>query len=127
MTMRATRVRIRPRGDVYLGEVEVPAGDTEVVARATGPDGAAALDRAAAIAQNIMNDPVMSALIPPEAHAAVASAQILARAASAGAGVLESIWHRLKGPGKKRLAKVLLRTTNRGDYRTDDGGVSGGG
>lgn len=122
--MRSTAIRIRPTGGgLYLADVDVPTDDGagNFVTSATGPDGAAALDRAAAIAQHIMDDPVMSALIPPQAHAAVAGAKLLAQAAHAGEDILSSLWSKLKGPGKKRLAKVLLETTH-GDHRSDLGG-----
>jgi len=120
-----TQVRIRDRGDgVYLADVGVDTEDGEIIARASGPDGAAALDRAAAIADRIVNDPIMSALIPPQAKLGVESAKLLAGAAQAGADVLSSLWSRLRGPGKKRLAKVLLETTH-GEHRLSGVGAGG--
>jgi hypothetical protein len=83
------------------------AGGHQAVA-GIGDSRADALARASAIASRIMEDPVMSALIPPQARTAIVAAKGLAAAAKRGVPTLRHFWRRIKGPGKKRLARALL-------------------
>lgn len=104
-----TRIKLRPYRGGYLGEVDMPCDQLpgRVKAIAVGDSRADALANAALVAERIANDPVMQALMPPQALAAIQAAKGLASAAKQGSQVLKGFWHKLHGPGKKRLAKVL--------------------
>jgi len=86
----------------------LPGGGAGATVAGVGDDRAEALARAASIAHRIATDPVMSALMPPQAQAAIVAARGLAAAAKRGLPVLKSFWRRIKGPGKKRLARALM-------------------
>ena len=49
----------------------------------------------------------MSALMPPQARAAITAARVLSKAAERGTPALRSALRTVRGPGKRRLAKVL--------------------
>lgn len=104
---RRTRVRLKRSGDMFVGHIEMPALGATLAASAVGLDRAEALHRASLIAERVMSDPVLSALIPPQVIPAVMAVKSLATAARRGRGALKSIWRRFRGPGKRRLAKVL--------------------
>lgn len=109
-----------------VGEIDVPRtdDDTPIPVQATGPDGAAALMRAADLADTLLQDPLLAAIIPPQAHLAIGATKQLAAAASAGGGILRSLWKSIRGPGKKRLAKALMRTTPTVRLSTGDIGAT---
>jgi len=116
MAKRNTVIDVREDGSWYVGEVEVPTADGDsVTARAEGNTGADALTSAADLAERVMNDPAVAPFVPPQARAAVAGARVLANAAKSG--FLSSLFGRLTGTNKRKLAEVLLRTTNRQDHR----------
>lgn len=107
----SARVFRRPDG-TCVGEIGVPRDDDdEFVVRGEGPDGAAALMQAANLADTLLQDPLLAAVIPPQATVAIAATRHLAEAAQVGGGILSRLWRSIKGPGKKRLAKALMRTT----------------
>lgn len=95
------------RGRGYVAAVKVPAGTARLAVVQVAPRKAQALQAAAAIADRIMRDPVLSAVIPPQAFAAVATAKALGSAASKGSRQLRRLWRRLRGPGSRRLAAAL--------------------
>ena len=98
----------KSRSGLCLGAIEIPTNVPGViVASAIGTDRADALARAALVAERIASDPVMQALMPPQAMAAIKAAKGLAAAAKMGSKPLRSVWRSLRGPGKQRLAKVL--------------------
>jgi hypothetical protein len=104
------KFRTQPtRSGLCLGAIEIPTSMPGIVcASAVGDDRADALAKAALVAERIASDPVMAALMPPQAMAAIKAAKGLAAAAKMGSGTLRSLWGSLRGPGKQRLAKVLL-------------------
>lgn len=113
---RQTSARVyRTPDGTCIGEIGIPRDDDDddVVVRAEGPDGAAALMHAANLADTLLQDPLLAAVIPPQATMAIAATRHLAEAASAGGGLLRSLWRSIKGPGKRRLAKAIMRTTPR--------------
>ena len=85
----------------------MPHAPGRVTVAAVGEDKADALGKAALIAERIANDPIMSALMPPQARAAIVVAKGLAASAKRGSKYVKHFWRKLRGPGKKRLAKVL--------------------
>lgn len=108
-----TMARVYLSGGTCVGEIEVPRTDTDeaVIVRANAPSGAQALTAAADLADTLLANPLLAAVVPPQAHVAIAATRELANAAAAGGGLLRSLWKSIKGPGKKRLAKALMRTT----------------
>lgn len=110
-----TFVRVRRYGSGYLGTVEVPTDDGSARLRVVADAGskAEALARAAAMAEELFKNPIVQAIIPPQAQSAVRSAKLLAAASRGGYKKLRSLWRRLKGPGKKRIAKALAQEAAR--------------
>jgi hypothetical protein len=102
------RFRNLPDGSC-LGAIDVrmPSVPGLVTAYSIGDSKADALAKAALVAERITSDPVMSALMPPQALEAIKAAKGLAAAAARGPHVLRSLWGRIHGPGKKRLAQAL--------------------
>ena len=126
MNDQNTRIRIRSYRGGYVGEVDVPASEqspARIVASAMGSSKAAALGNAALLAERIASDPVLQALMPPQAMAAIAAAKGLAGAAKLGTGALKSFWGKLHGPGKKRVAAALHEEAARAEREDSD--VSG--
>lgn len=103
------RFRFRDGDDCCVGaiDIEIPGGPGHMRVAAVGDDRADALGRAALIAERIASDPVMRALMPPQAIVAIKAAKGLSAAAKRGSHVLRHFWGQLRGPGKKRLASVL--------------------
>jgi hypothetical protein len=102
-----TRFRFKVKGGYVIGALDIPTDVGSVCVAAVGGSKAEALMRAATIAQRISEDPVMAALMPPQATAAIAAAKALSVAAKRGPAALKSLWSRIKGPGKQRLAAAL--------------------
>lgn len=90
-----------------VGSLTIPTEVGSLSVAVVGDSRADALGKAALIAERIATDPVMSALMPPQALAAIKAAKGLAAAAKRGTRVLRSFWGRIHGPGKKRLAEAL--------------------
>lgn len=93
----------------YVGAIDMRCHGVPgcVSAIAVGETKAEALGKAALLAERIANDPVMSALIPPQATAAIATAKTLAAAARRGPATVRRVWRGLRGRGKRKLAQVL--------------------
>ena len=123
-----TRFRFKVKGGWVVGSLRIPTDIGAVNVQAVGGSKAEALMRAATVAQRISEDPVMRALMPPQAQAAIVAAKALSVAAKHGAPQLKKLWKRLKGPGKKRLAAVLAEEADKSDvsgtrYQTSYRGV----
>lgn len=106
----SARFRFRDLGNGQcLGAIDVrmPSVPGRVTAYSVGDSKADALARAALVAERITSDPVMQALMPPQALEAIRAAKGLAVAAKRGPRVLRALWGRIHGPGKKRLAQAL--------------------
>lgn len=102
------RFKNADNGNACIGSIEIPTMvPGKVVAACMGDDRADALKKASVLAERIATDPVMQALMPPEALPAIRAARALATAAQAGSGPLRALWGRLRGPGKQRLARAL--------------------
>jgi hypothetical protein len=104
-----TRFRFKLKGGYVIGALEIPTDIGSLTIATVGGSKADALMRAGTIAQRIADDPVMSALIPPQAHTAIAAAKALSVAAKRGPKAIKSLWGKLKGAGKKRLAEALTK------------------
>lgn len=93
-------------GGGWEGTVFVPLLDGQVVrSRAKGADKASALGRAASLAKGIEDNPVLAALLPPQATMALKATTALAKAAKVGK--LGEVAKKFSGPAMKRLGKVL--------------------
>lgn len=104
-----TRFRFKVQGGYVIGMLTLPTDVGAVHVHTLAGTKADALMRAATIAQRISEDPVMAALMPPQATAAISAAKALSVAARQGPKSLKRLWGRIKGPGKKRLAEALAR------------------
>lgn len=104
-----TRFRFKVHGSYVIGYLTVPTEVGALQVATLGGTKADALMRAATVAQRIVDDPVMAALMPPQAAAAIKAAKALSSAARQGPQALRSLWGRIKGPGKKRLAEALAK------------------
>ncbi len=104
-----TRFRFKVKGSYVIGMLTIPTEVGAVQVATLGGTKADALMRAATIAQRIADDPVMAALMPPQAQAAISAAKALSAAARQGPKSLKKLWGKIRGPGKKRLAEALAR------------------
>jgi hypothetical protein len=100
------RFKDTPNGCVGAIDIDTAAPGRVTVA-AIGDDRADALAKASLIAEHIAQDPILSALMPPQALVAIKAAKGLSAAAKRGTRTLKRFWGRLRGPGKRRLAAAL--------------------
>lgn len=112
-------ITVRSNAHPRIGVSGVGGLDDDIVIQvgAVGDSGADALLKAGAVVDRIMSDPVMQAILPPQAVIAVKTAKQLASAAKQGGKALKSIWGKLRGKGKKRLATALAKSTPRSGVR----------
>lgn len=106
------RVRVkRATGGGYVGSLSIGVPHTPGVIVVSGwsDSVASALKKAASVAKRITDDPIMSALIPPQAKAGIAAAKALAKAAEHGKAQLQRTMSEFGGPGKQRLAQALAK------------------
>lgn len=95
----------------WAGVIDIPLhpgavyGGGRVVAMAKGGDRAEALGKAAAIAKKIAENPIVAAILPPQAGVAIKAISVMSKAAKAGH--LDDAIKKFAGPGLKRLGKVL--------------------
>lgn len=104
--------RLRPDGKGgYEGELVLPfdpgalPGGGAVSVKARGADKALALGKAAVLAKQFTENPVLAAIMPPQAALAVKAVSALSK--SAAAGRLAETAGKFAGPAMKRLGKVL--------------------
>lgn len=118
-----TQFRFKVHGEYVIGALDLPTDVGSLSVRAVGDSKADALVRAAAIADRIAQDPVMSALLPPQATAAIAASKALGVAAKRGLPHLKKVWRSLRGEGKKRLAAVLATEAHKLDEEARTGEI----
>jgi hypothetical protein len=105
-----TRYQFRDTADGCIGSISIPLEGCGVLSlAAVGDDRADALGKAALLAERVADDPVMRALMPPQAQASSDAARSLASAAKRGGGPLRRAFSLLRGPGARRLAASLVR------------------
>lgn len=104
-----TTFRFKLKGGYVIGLLTLPTEVGAVQVATLAGSKADALMRAATIAQRISEDPVMAALLPPQAAAAISAAKALSAAARQGPKSLKRLWGKIRGPGKKRLAEALAK------------------
>ena len=100
----------RADNGLHVATVGLDCGSVpgRIYASAVGDTSAAALSKAASIAEQIASDPTVQALIPPQALAAIKVAKKLASYARRGPRMLRRAWGFLS-PKSKRLAKELVK------------------
>ena len=96
-------------------EVELDDG---IVVGAWGSSLLSAFSNAAKVARTIVDDPVLSAILPQPIGPAVKAASALADAAAQGR--VDELLPRLRGEGARRLARQLRRMAERRDFRDAD-------
>lgn len=101
------RYRYKETVNGCVGALDIPTHVGRLTVAAVGDDRADALAKAALIAERIASDPILRAIMPPQAAAAIKAAKGLAAAAQRGTRTLRHFWRRIRGPGKKRLAEAL--------------------
>jgi uncharacterized protein (DUF1778 family) len=115
-----TRVSCRRIGyGSYIGEVDVPVGDdteARITVKAEGDSKAEAIANAAHLAEKIVNDPLVQAVMPPQALAAIKGAKLLALAGRRGLPALGRLWGSIRGSNKRKLALALAREAARRDH-----------
>jgi hypothetical protein len=102
-------VNLKRDGAAWVATITVP-GDAATMfsTSAKAHTKAAALTRAGALADQVLNNPVLSAVIPPQAVVAVKLARRMGSLAKLGQhGALKSLWGSVTGSGKARLVKAL--------------------
>jgi len=82
-----------------------PGGDGGVTVNATGESKGEAISRAAVLAEKVMDNPIVAALMPPQAKLAFEVAKKLGVAQNVGK--LADVASTVVGPGAKRLVKAL--------------------
>lgn len=124
------RVRIRKHSPgVYVGALTLGCpgadgvgdmdGNAVITVGAFGSSQADALHKAALIAERIANDPIMAAILPPQARAAIVATKKLASAAKRGSRFFRHMWKRFNGPGIQRVARALHDEAMKNEGHTD--------
>lgn len=91
---------------VWRAEIHLPSGSgTAVKAAASAAKKATAIAEASAMADRIMQNPLVSAVMPPQAKAAVKALQKIA--AVADSPQAKAVYRTLTGPGAKRLFRAI--------------------
>jgi hypothetical protein len=109
------KIRISKRDGLYIGSLgfDVENAPGRIVATGVAATKAAAVSKAASIAERIVSDPVIRALVPPQAMASIKVAKGLAAAARHGLPTLRRAWGFLS-PKSKALAAHLASDVQKG-------------
>jgi hypothetical protein len=92
------------------GACRLPSGTTQpgpLAVKASSKNPAAALAKAANVADAIASNPMLAAVMPPGTAVALKATKFLA--SSAAAGKLGSALKRVSGPGAKRLVSAFKK------------------
>lgn len=93
----------------YKGEVTLlidhNGSRAALITKGTSKSKAAALMSASAKADRLLDDPILQAIMPPQAAIAVKAIKVLSKGAAAGK--LREVASKFSGPGVKRLASAL--------------------
>lgn len=96
------------RDGVWRAEVRLPSGTgTAVRAAASSARKATAAAEAAALAERVMDNPLIAAAMPPQAKLAVKALQRIAKAA--GSREARAVYRTLTGPGARRVFRALAK------------------
>lgn len=102
---------MKPSGTGWQGVVEIPVNPARVTgggvikAKAHGKTKAEALSKAGVIADQIVSNPVVAALLPPQATVAVKAIKAISKGAAVGK--LKEVASSFTGPAVKRLSSAL--------------------
>lgn len=109
------KVRLSKRDGLYIGSLgfDVENAPGRIVATGVATTKAAALAKAAGLAERIVSDPVIRAIVPPQAMASIKVAKGLASAARHGLPTLRRAW-RMLTPKAKKLAAHLADDVQKG-------------
>jgi hypothetical protein len=109
--MSAVKWSFRKINGGWEGVVDIPMlpgvvqGGGKLLTVARGQDKATALAKASAVADKVMENPIVQALMPPQAALAVKAIKVLSKGAAAGQ--LADVAKKFTGPAMKRLGKAL--------------------
>lgn len=109
------KIRLSKRDGLYVGSLgfDVDNAPGRITATAVASTKAAALSKAASIAERIASDPVLRSVIPPQAMASIKVAKGLAAAARHGLPTLRRAF-RFLSPKAKKLAANLATDVQKG-------------
>jgi hypothetical protein len=107
MTARVS-LRRHP-GGACVAMVDVPTACGAVRVSGVGDFFSDALGAAVKVAARIVDDPVMKAIMPPQATAAIDAVRTIAAAAQHGPDALDEAMSQYTGPGQRRLVQALQR------------------
>jgi hypothetical protein len=101
-------ITLRSNADQRVGVAGVGdiGEDVFVTVGAIGDSGADALLKSASVLDRMSQDPVMQAILPPQAQAAIATTRVLASAAKRGLPTLKKAFGGLFGGHKKKKSKA---------------------
>lgn len=99
------RYNVRRVGDAWCAALDIPIDGAMTRVEMLGWNPVEAMRRAARVARLIVDDPIVQALLPPQAQVAIKAAQVLSKAAKEGR--LDEAIARFRGPGVKRLLRAL--------------------
>lgn len=106
--MATLQFRLRKVAGGWEGNICLPNGITKVQTSAVAPTKAKALERAAALAESVLDNPVVQAVLPPQAAIALRGVRRVAEVAKLGRGALKKLNSVLKPASKfKSLIKKL--------------------
>lgn len=100
------------------GVGDIVGADQSIEVGAVGASPADAILNASAMADRIMSDPIVRALVPPQVTAAIAATKLSAVAAKKGLKAVKGLWGRLRG---KKKAKKQLATMHRAQTKARRG------
>jgi hypothetical protein len=109
-------IELRKVGDRYLASITLTplqsaaivdgGGAQRLTAHGSSTAGkAAALSHAADMAKKILSNPILAAIMPPQAAIAIKAISAISKLAHMGK--IGSIWRRFRGPAMRRLAAVI--------------------
>lgn len=101
--------RLRKAGpDLWEGEIIFgsAASGAKMSVKALGPTQQTALAKAGGLAEQVIANPLVSAILPPQATLAIKAASMIGK--SAAAGEAAKALGKFAGPGVNRLMKALF-------------------
>lgn len=101
--MRKTTWKVRRTPDGWRADIEFRLAGLGCAVGADGPSQRQALARAAAIANQLAQSPILAAVAPPGTAAAVKAISALAKSRDVRAAL-----SRFRGPGARRLARSIF-------------------
>lgn len=111
---KKVRIRIRDRGDCYLGDITIPLhGGGKLHASSLGWSPFSALKKAATIAKRMVDNPVIQHLLPPQVTLAIKAAKTVAQVAAAHPQLLKTVARVAQGVATGGTSEVTRLVANK--------------